>query len=265
MGTELIPAIGDRRRAKTLVRSRRWSRRLISLLIAVGLLIPSYVVNVAPVAAHCPAVPHVYNYTTAQTTITSNEGVEGRIQWTDPTVCTPTDGPGFTAEWVTTCDYQCRIGYDGWVQVGWVKRTNYSQPRTFCELAASQGGTGFGPPPYLIELGGSAGTYTYTGFRSYTPPYDLWNCMIEGSVKAQKLTSWMGFAYGDILIAGGETISQHSQMGKMYPSKLLLSDLAYINFGTYSTLNLSCCGTTASPWGKDEPAAGKLRNWTNAH
>lgn len=245
-------------------RSRR-SSPVLAICAAVALLVPSYTVNIAPVGAHCPGGANGYRYSTMRTTITSNEGIEGRIQWTNPSLCLPSSGVTFSASWVTDCDYQCRLGTDGWIQTGWIKRQGYSQPRQFCELAASQGGTGFGGPIYLLEFGSPGTTQTYSGFRTYTPPYDTWECMIEGINKAQKLTSWMGFAYADRLIVGGETFAPHSQIGKNYPSKLLFSDLAYINFGTYSVLNMATISNLDAPYGQDEPAAGQLRIWTNPH
>lgn len=244
-----------------MVRAGARVRAGAALITALLLLQVQSLVLAPSVSAHCPGGVHEYMWATAQRTYTSNKGAWASLQWANPAVCTPSDGPGFTAEWVTTCDDQCALGYDGWAQVGWVKRTGWSQPKGFCELAASEGGTGFGGPIYLIEFSLYGATYPY----EVTEAGGTWWCFVNSITRASRSTTWMGFSYGDIVIAGGETIAPHSTIGVMAPSKFLLNDIRKLKNGTWSIADLNCCDATAFPYAKDEPAAGQLRNWTKAH
>lgn len=233
--------------------------RLMVLLVALAFQVPQFADPMSTLA-HCPGGTISYTYATSSRTLT-NAGIKGNIDWTNPAVCALNNGSGTSAEWVTTCDWECKLGRDGWVQAGWIKRTGYSTPKGFCEIAASSGGSGFGPPPPIVEITLSSSTHLYNNFQTNSS----WYCLID-SPQMIRTTSWTGFAYGDILIAGGETISPHSQIGKMAPGKLLLSNLqSWSGSGNYSTLDLVCCVAPVAPYGMDEPQAGQLRNWTNAH
>lgn len=232
----------------------------LGIAAVVGLILTLSAFATAPgVSAHCPGGAHAYKYATAQKVLYSNKGAWASLQWANPTVCTPSDGSGFSAEWTTTCDETCGPGY-GWAQVGWIKRTGWTQPKGYCELAASIGGSGYGSPPWLVEFPGT-GT---------TDPYEVveaggtWWCFVDSVTRASRSTAWMGFAYGDKILAGGETIAPHSTIGVMAPSKFVLDDLRALVSGTWSLVDFSCCGAD-SPYGLDEPAVGRLRNWTNPH
>ena len=149
---------------------------------------------------------------------------------------------------------------DGWIQVGWLKEFGWSQPKGYCELAAGNLGTGFGQPPWRVTYSLSPRTYYYEGYRSGT----TWYCTINNATVTTRTTTWMGFQYADLILAGGEAQSTHTQIGAIAPAKLLLSDFRTLLTG-WSIVDLACCDATAFPYGKDEPAAGQLRNWTVNH
>jgi hypothetical protein len=213
-----------------------------------------------PVAAHCPGGAQRYAWAQA-TKVVTNKGTWGSLAWANPAVCALGNGTGFTAEWVTACDDNCTPGISGWAQVGWVKRVGWSQPKGYCELAASPGGTGFGPPPALVE-------FTLAGV---TQPYEVaeaggtWWCFVNSVTRLSRSTSWMGFATADRVRSGGETMSFHSTIGVMSPSKFLLNDLRSLTNGTWQLINFDNPGPIEFPYGLDEPALGQLRNWTVPH
>lgn len=234
---------------------------LLALTSALTILLTSFVA--APkVEAHCPAVQHAYQHVTASKQQLNNDGARAKFGWVNPAVCTPTDGPGFSAEWITTCDFECDLGRDGWVQVGLIKRTGWAEPKWYCEFAASEGGGGFGPPPWIVEFVDlQESTILYQAYHTASD----WKCAIRGVNMASKTTSWMGFSFGDVVLVGGEAISPHTQVGTMSPGKFLFSEIKYAVSTTWTSVNLVCCDVPPVPYGKDEPALAQFRNWTVPH
>jgi hypothetical protein len=163
----------------------------LALLLAAALQVP-YMGSAPPVEAHCSggAVPD-YEWAT-ETQDVVNRGARVYIGWANPAVCALNNGTGFTSEWITTCDWECSLGRDGWFQVGWVKRTGWANPKGYCELAASQGGTGFGGGTTIIEFALAAGTYQYNVREASSS----WWCTVDGLTRASRTTAWAAFPGG---------------------------------------------------------------------
>lgn len=241
----------------------RWSREplfriFLSVALAVGLQVGA-LGNPERAAAHCVAGGVASAWATGSATFNGNFGVQGTIQPGNPAICAHVNGTGFSAEWVTSCDLQCSLGRDGWIQTGWIKRVGYAAPKGFCELAASFGGSGFGSPPLLVEFALTAVNHVHEG--SYAS--STWTCRLDGVSKTSKPFSWMGFSAGDIVIDGGETDSFHTTIGVMAPAKLQLTSLK-VKFTAWGLISFAA-GSPVFPYGLDAPAAGQLRNWTVAH
>lgn len=103
--------------------------------------------------------------------------------------------------------------------------------------------------------------------HAYKFDYDaadaVWDCYLDGSGKFSRGS--MGFTQGTWLVAQGEVNATHGQIGAIAPAKTLFSDMQYRNaanlWPAFNVANL----VIDAPYGADEPAAGQMRNWTNAH
>jgi hypothetical protein len=222
--------------------------------------VPAYA-SAPSVEAHCPGGPNPdYRLATSAFGVT-NHGARAYIAWGNPAVCALDNGTGFTGEWVNACDWHCLLGRDGWIEAGWHKRTGWSSPKGFCELAASQGGTGYGSPPVNVEFSLASQTHLY----STRTAGDSWWCDVAGQTRASRTTAWFGFSFADYVIAGGETMSPHSTIGAMAPASLLLSNIRRLTGSSWYVVNFPCCDAPDWPYGLDEPATGQLRNWTVPH
>lgn len=246
----------DSRRSRPLVQRRR-----IALAVVLGLTFQAIpLASAPPVAAHCPGGSVDYAWATVGKFI-ANKGARGSLQWANPAVCALSNGTGFSAEWVTACDVTCYLGQDGWLQVGWHKHVGWTQPKGYCEFAASSGGTGFGGGTTVINFTLAAGTYPYEA----TEAGGNWYCFVNSVNRGSKSTTWMGFAVADTVRAGGETMSFHSTIGVMAPSKFLLNDVRGLISGSWSYIDFDPPGPIEYPYGLDEPASGQVRNWTVSH
>jgi len=235
-------------------------KRMLPASVSLVLAVSAALVNVRPVLGHCPGGtpdPDWRAYASGGYGIASGtlaNAIVGTIQWTNPNPCTTTRGDAFTLEGINISQSGAN---NGWVQVGWVDRQGYSAPKWYCEF------TGESPGRWDL-LEGTLGSGTYVYKMQYDSADGYWDCIVNGSGKASRTGSWMGFTSGSWLVVQGETNATHGQIGKVAPSKLLFSDLQKRRGTTWSALNISVNNPPA-PYGVDEPAAGQLRNWTNGH
>jgi len=236
---------------------------LSAVAVAFGLaalcLLPS--LTLPPRAlGHCPGTaPNIdwRAYGAGTLSVSPNaDGVQGSIEWTNPNPCSNQFGNGFTNEAVTLAQ---NGNLNGWVQVGWHKRQGMTSPKMFCEYTGETGTGYWDPLEFTLP---SASTFKYT-FRHDAGNRE-WECVLNSTVYAVRPSSRLGFQSGSFLNAQGEVNSTHGQIGKMDPDKLDLTALTFRRSGSWTTMNLNLLGTVA-PYGRDEPQAGQLRNWTNAH
>jgi hypothetical protein len=117
----------------------------------------------------------------------------------------------------------------------------------------------------LVEfpMGNSAHNYK---FQVDTPglPNPVWYCYLDSVPKWNKTVNYMDFESGSSLVAQGETDSRWSQIGRVYPNKLLYSNMQYRNeAGSWPIFDANSFNTiNQTYYGRDEPAAGRLRNWS---
>lgn len=183
-------------------------------------------------------------------------GVQGYIEFTNPNPCSNQFGNGLTVEAVTLMQ---TAAINGHVQVGWVKRQGMTAPKMLCEFSGEDGTDYFDPVEFSLP---SWSTFKYT--FQHDAGNREWECLLNSTVYAVRPSAWLGFQSGSSLNAQGEVNSTHAQIGKMAPDKLDLTALKFKRSGSWTTMNLTLLGTVA-PYGRDEPQAGQLRNWTNAH
>ena len=148
------------------------------------------------------------------------------------------------------------------MQVGWRKWNGYSEPMGYCEVQnpsdLSHHDLDMFPILHVPK------TFTWTLDRAD----QIWDCGYYNTNPpgTSKTVAWLGFASGRTFQAGGEAHQYHVQIGLNAPYKLLLSSMTYrkTSLTTWTTAKI-VEDATVSPYGNDEPAAGQLRVWTDAH
>jgi len=73
----------------------------------------------------------------------------------------------------------------------------------------------------------------------------------------------MGWQSGKYLVVQGEANAVHAQIGTLLPSKLDFTSMQYKKSTTWYTFNIANMSNPGFPYGRDEPAAGQFRNWTD--
>lgn len=223
-------------------------QRFAPLLIALWLA--SLLISASPavVAAHCPGTSaHDYAYGNQSPGINVN-GVRGSIDWTQGNVCSSGVSHSVTVCSTGSCP--------DWAQAGWRYYSGYAEPRMYCEWA---GGT-----YKIVEFSISHSTHNYR--QHYSSANQRWDCYLNSIVKYSWSLINAGFYQGNYVVAQGENHQAHVQIGRMAPGKLLFASMQHRNASTggWSTMNITP-RVSSGPYGADEPAAGQLRVWTNAH
>jgi hypothetical protein len=222
--------------------------------------IPSTGLAIAPIEpiaslaeAHCTTDAGLWYAGGYETLATSHNGVTGTIEWTQGNVCT-----GGVSHSVTLC---ATVDCFKWVQTGWRYYSNYAEPKMYCEYES--GGSYYQIPEFPI----THATHEFKLQKTGSGSNQMWSCYLDGTNKFSALTSQLGFSTGFLVVAQGETHQAHVQIGKMAPQKLNFSYLLRrrTSDSVWLGINLENPLTTFVPYGADEPLAGTLRVWTNAH
>lgn len=223
----------------------RWALALSATAVLV--LSPVGPIPVAPVLAHCPGNA-AHDYAAGGQSVSQSNGVRGTIGWVQGNVCTSGVSHSVTI---------CRPGSCGhWAQVGWRYYDGYPEPRMYCEWAGSQ--------YKLIEFGISHAAHEYR--QQFDTQDDYWDCYLDSTAKYAYTWQNAGFSYGTWFVAQGENHQAHVQIGRMAPNKLLFDAMKRrrTSDNTWVVANVNP-GVSGGPYGADEPAAGDMRVWTNAH
>ena len=179
----------------------------------------------------------------------SANGIRADIQWTDPNVCSDASG-----HWI---NLQKGVGY---LQVGWWKVAGNSV-KGFCEIQH----------PTASERHAFEFFSVSPATHGYKFTYDVndgfWDCSHDTSSHYSYSGSYYGFtSSNDFIEAGGETLAEHGQIGRMWGQNILLSDMQYrkASDGQWPAVNLVLIPPNW-PYGNTEPAFGQIRVWTYAH
>lgn len=241
-------------------RKDRLSLRALRTLGATGLALSALGLNPAVTAAHCPGGAPGYRYAIGTLGLpTPHTGIRGWIGYTNANPCTNTDGNAFTAEWLTLARNNTAVGF---VQVGMMKRQGWTAPRYYCEFTGNDNGF-WHLHDGTSSLSATAHQYRFATLTSEGTTY--WECQFDGAPIIHTHTvGQLGWSSGTFVEAGGEAYATHGQIGANAPSKLGLTVLQDRSGTTWATTNYNP-GSPPAPYGIDEPVAGELRNWTNAH
>ncbi len=201
-------------------------------------------------------------YASAQKSVPDSIGVKASIGWTNPNTCTKPEGNAISVEGITLAHYNSSGVRDAFIQTGWIKYQYWSAPKGYCE---------FSPPnPYAYEqlhyTLPSASTYTYKIERVYDTEsrQNFWDCKLGSTTKYSRSTERLGMSSGSWVNAQGEVNSVHGQIGKMAPAELRFSSYSHLTGGAWQTTDL-VPSPVYFPYGRSEPFAGGLDNWTNDH
>lgn len=199
------------------------------------------------VAADCGATGNFYAWGRLNPTPTAI-GVRGNIQWTDGALCNSGVSHSVTLCRTDTCGK--------YVQTGWRNYSSYAEPRGYCEWGGQQ------YRMYEFEI-----SHAPHEFKAvYDTRDDYWDCYLDGTAKTSYTLANAGFSDGVYTNAQGEAHRDHAQIGRMAPGKLAFQELDYKkeSDNSWNTMNLAL-GSTPWPYDREEPAAGKMRVWTNDH
>ena len=176
-------------------------------------------------------------------------GVRASVEWTNPNVCTDESSHSISL-----------LKDLGWLQVGWFKAPG-GTVRGYCEVQNPTVPSKYDMDTFAV----SSATHGYK--FQYDTTDAIWDCFLDDSGKAAYTLSFVGFSSSsDLVQAQGEAHAVHGQIGRMYPAKLLLYDMQYrkASDGAWPAVNVTL-DPVVFPYGRDEPAVGQLRVWTNAH
>jgi hypothetical protein len=201
------------------------------------------------VQGHCPGgFQRDWSTGVMDIAVLSN-GIRVDIEYTNPNVCS--DGSG---HWI---NLQKGLG---WVQIGWWKYAG-SVVKGYCEIQHPTSTDRYKIDLFTISAASHAYKFSYDTIDGY------WDCSHDTSTHY----SYSGPYYGitsssDEIEAGGETWAEHGQIGRMWGSSLLLSDMQYrkASDGQWPAVNLTLT-TPNWPYGNSEPYFGQIRVWTYAH
>jgi hypothetical protein len=148
------------------------------------------------------------------------------------------------------------------MQVGWKKNAAWSQSKGYCEFAASAGGTGFGNGTTIIDFTLQAAQHVYL----FNESGGMHQCIVDNLFKGGVSTTWAGFTWADILIVGGESQSQHTQIGYMWPAKLTFTNIRQYSNNAWNLVALDpIAPAVVFPYGAELNGVGSMRNWTVQH
>ena len=218
-----------------------------------------------PVFAHCPGGAEVSAYASGGQSVQGQsawaDSIEGWIGYTNPNVCTNTNGNAVTFQFVNICrEGTC----DGWVQAGWMKLQGWSAPRYYCEWH-EKAGSPLNPSNHLHWPGSNLSATTHK-FGMYFSGTSEWECKVDGSLVLHTHTAAdLGFTQGWWMTAEGETHATHGQIGVNAPGKLGYTVLRYHKKASVWANSALGLLPVNAPYGSDIPASAEFRNWTNAH
>lgn len=200
------------------------------------------------VMAHCPGTT-AHDYAAGGVTLASAaNGVKGTISWTQGNVCTSGVSHSVTVCGTGSCGH--------WAQVGWRYYNGYAEPKMYCEWAGSQ--------YKIVEFSITHAALTYK--QDYDKVDKTWDCYQDSTFKYTYSLASAGFSSGTYLVAQGENHQAHVQIGLMTPGKLMFQEMQYQRSSDSAWLVMNVnVGSPVAPYGADEPAAGQMRVWTNAH
>ena len=144
------------------------------------------------------------------------------------------------------------------MQVGWVDREGYAQPKYYTEFKGA--GTYYDP---VHEFAATAGTHTYK--CEYISVDQNWPCAVDSTWLRSAALAQMGWSSGSYLVVQGEANAVHAQIGTLLPSHLDFTSMQYKKTTTWLTFDITSMSNPGFPYERGEPAAGRFWNATNSN